>query len=72
MKKILIALTVFASVTAASAQQKKPAQKKAEIKKEVSGAKKDCCAKDEADDCCAPAEKTKTVSSVKKAPAKKG
>ncbi|MFD2161427.1 hypothetical protein ACFSJU_03430 [Paradesertivirga mongoliensis] len=71
MKKILIALTLFASVTVASAQTKKPAQKAA-AKKECCEVKKECCVKEEVAGCCSPGSKAKAIVSAKKVPAKKG
>jgi Ni/Co efflux regulator RcnB len=64
MKKLLVVLAVFASVTVTSAQTK-PAQKKesCEIKKE------DCAKKGDKPSCCSPGSKAKTVSTAKKAPA---
>lgn len=69
MKKILIALAIFASAAAASAQTK-PAQKKAEAKKECCKAKKECT-KEEEDNCCFPGSKAKILSTTKKPAAKK-
>ncbi len=62
MKKLLIVLAVFASVSAASAQTK-PAQKKesCEIKKE------DCAKKGDKPSCCSPSSKAKAISTAKKA-----
>lgn len=71
MKKSLIALMLFASVTAASAQTKKPASK-AEAKKESCEAKKECGAKEDVASCCSLGSRAKAVAAAKKVPAKKG
>ena len=71
MKKSLIALMLFASVTIASAQTKKPAAPKAKAKKECCEAKKECGAKEEVASCCSPGSRAKAIT-AKKVPAKKG
>ena len=62
MKKIFIAIAVFASLTAASAQTK-PAQTKAEVKKAAKA--KECTKEDH--HCCSPGSKAKVMSTEKKA-----
>ncbi|MEJ6980976.1 hypothetical protein WG906_10970 [Pedobacter sp. P351] len=62
MKKIFIAIAVFTSLTAASAQTK-PAQKKAEVKKAAKA--KECTKED--DNCCSPGSKARVMSTAKKA-----
>lgn len=65
MKKILTALVLIASVTAASAQTQ-PAQKKSEAKKECCRAQAETCgAKKEKTDCCVPSGKGGATSSKK-------
>ena len=63
MKKIFIAIAVFVSVTAASAQTR-PAQKRAEVKKASTKAKE--CTKEGEDNCCSPGSKAKMISTAKK------
>lgn len=68
MRKILIVLAVFASITAASAQTQ-PTQEKT---KECCKAKKDCSKEEETKGShCSPDSKSKVLSTVKKSPAKK-
>ena len=69
MKKLLIAIMLFASASAVSAQTKPAQQKKLTVKKEC--VKK--CEKEAAgSSCCESATKSKAAALSKKATAKKG
>ena len=69
--RFLMACVVFASVSAASIAQTKPAQKKADAQKECHEVKKECKKADEGD-CCMSSSRAKAISTAKKPAVKKG
>ena len=71
MIRFLMTCVVFASVSAASIAQTKPAQKKADTQKECHEVKKECKKTDEGN-CCMSSSRAKAISTAKKPVAKKG